>query len=171
MNLSYVVLVAGLLIGVLNLHPARSHAAPGNDIPIVWPTEFEGHPMHPLPLSGMEASFAGSFPGAIANFQCGDRQIILRRVDQATRKLHNSATCLRAAGFHPAPGSIEIHHGTEWTVYNANRGDQTLHVREQIRSSRHPDATWTDVSRWFWHASFHPDHGPWVAITVLQENR
>ena len=168
MNLSYLVLAAGLGIALLHLRTAESRAVPRPSV--TWPAEFEGQPLQLLPLSGMEQSFAASFPGAIAHFQCGDRQVILRQADRATRKLHRSATCLRAAGFQTGPESVERHGGTPGSAYRATRGGRVLQVREQIRASRRPGATWTDVSRWFWHASLHPDDGPWLAVTVLEEH-
>lgn len=170
MNLSHVVLVAGLGIGFLNLRSPDPHPGSGQRSSVSWPAEFEGQPLRHLPLSTMERSFAAAFPGAIAHFQCGDRQVILRQANRATRKLHRSATCLRAAGFQTGPEAVERHGGTPWSAYRATRGGRTIRVREQIRASRDPGATWTDVSLWFWHASLHPDEGPWLAVTVLEED-
>ncbi len=169
MNHSYILLVAGLAIGVLNLNSGRSVPRPDGPAPVTWPIEFEGRPLLPLPLSEMEASFARSFPGAIAHFQCGDDQVILRQVNRATRRLHDSATCLKASGFRIGPRTRETHRGGSWIRYPATRGDRTITVREQISSTQSPGSTWTDVSHWFWHASFHPDQGPWIAVTVLHQ--
>ncbi len=168
MNLSYYLLIAGLAIGGLNLHSARTQHPPGGHAAVAWPTGFEGRALEPLPLSEMESSFAASFPGTIAHFQCGDEQVILRHVERGTRKLHSSATCLKAAGFQIADQANASHHGSAWLEYKATRGHEILQVREQIRSKQHPDVTWTDVSQWFWHATIHPDRGPWLAVTVLQ---
>jgi hypothetical protein len=168
MNLSYCLLILGLAIGGLNLHSARTQHPPGGHAAVAWPTEFEGRPLEPLPLSEMESSFAASFPGAIAHFQCGDEQVILRHVERGTRKLHSSATCLKAAGFQIADQANASRHGSAWLAYRATRGHGTLQVREQIRSLHDNDATWTDVSQWFWHATIHPDRGPWLAVTVLR---
>src|SRR5690606_4963499 len=53
-----------------------------------------------LQPSGEERAFAENFPGSLSNHRWGaDGQVILRRVTTATRKLHPSADCLRAAGF------------------------------------------------------------------------
>lgn len=170
MNLSIGLLLLGLAIGALNLHSARPHARHEHDqhASIIWPTEFEGQTLTPLPLSEMESTFAASFPGAIAHFQIGRDQLILRHIDRATRKLHSSATCLRAAGFHLDSRRIETHGGSAWVAYNARRDGTVLRVREQVRSVHAPDQNWTDVSQWFWQATLHPDQGPWIAVTVLQ---
>ena len=169
MNLSYHLLLLGLAIGGLNLHSARTLRSPASHAAVAWPSEFEGRPLEPLPLSKMESSFAASFPGAIAHFQWGDEQVILRHVDRATRKLHSSATCLKAAGFQIADQINAKHHGGAWLEYKATRGNEILRVREQIRSRQHPEDIWTDVSQWFWHATIHPNDGPWLAVTVLRD--
>jgi hypothetical protein len=171
MNLSYLVLAAGVAIGLLELHPSATGADAADTAPVKWPSEFEGRPLLPLPLSEMESAFAESFPGAIAHFQCGDDQIILRRVTRATRRLHSSATCLKAAGFRTGPATTELHEDGLWMTYTATRSGQALLVRERIRPINPSREAWLDVSQWFWHATFHPDRGPWMAVTVLRSER
>lgn len=169
MNSSWLVLVMGISIGLLHLRGSHPPMPDVQNAAVDWPAEFEGQVLHPLPLSGMEEAFAASFPGAIAHFRCGDRQVIFRKVTRATRRLHSSATCLKAAGYKVQSVTADIHRGQAWASYGASRGGTTLQVREQVRSASDPRRTWTEVSHWFWHATFHPDDGPWIAVTVLHQ--
>ena len=160
MKTSLLLLLVGAVIGAINLQAVGDPAA--SAVTVDWPDEFEGRPLEQMPLSATEEAFAPSFPGAIGVFKSGDdRQVILRRVERATRRLHDSATCLKAAGF-----SIEgrfLNDG--WLCYQARKGGQVFDVREQIVAG---ERSWTDVSDWFWHATFHKNSGPWLAVTVLE---
>ena len=160
MRSSLIILITGALIGAMNLHRVRPLPPTATASPD-WPIEFEGRPLEPLPPSATEKAFATSFPGAIGVFRSpGNRQVILRQVDRATRRLHDSATCLKAAGFSLDGRTVE----GGWVRYRARRGTDTFDVREQISAG---EQVWTDVSAWFWHASFYPNSGPWMAVTVL----
>ncbi len=172
MKTSLLLLVVGAVIGSMNFYARDGAIMPQTAVD--WPSEFEGRPLEQLPLSVTEEAFAQSFPGVIGVFKSsGDRQVILRRVDRATRRLHDSATCLKAAGF-----SIEYKSGrgvpplTEhpserdgWLHYEARRDGEVFSAREQIVAG---ERTWIDVSDWFWHATFHRNSGPWLAVTVLE---
>jgi exosortase len=135
-----------------------------------WPATFDGVPLRPLPLSSREEQFANAFPGAIARFQCGDAEIILRHVTQPTRRLHSSADCLRALGwqisqqpvFRDADGHI-------WGSFLALRAGVSYLVTERITpSSSSSTDSFTDVSAWYWNALWNPDAGPWLAVTVMR---
>ena len=45
-----------------------------------WPVHYEGRPLTPLPLTAREERFAGDFPGRIARFSEGRREIIVHWV-------------------------------------------------------------------------------------------
>lgn len=159
MKISLLIMLVGLGIGTLNLHQPTEVPPKTN---VSWPVKFEDEELTALSLSERDAAFADSFPGAMAVFETSDgRQIIFRQVNRATRLLHESATCLQAAGH--VIGDRKTEDG--WITYQAHKNGLTLHVREQIQSKH---ATWTDVSAWFWHALFHPNDGPWLAVTVLE---
>lgn len=163
MKIHICLLLVGTLIGLINLRQDTDAGTEGGSQFADWPNEFEGRPIGPVALSETEAAFADSFPGAIGVFESsGGRQVILRRADRPTRRLHDSATCLRAAGF--AIGDRQLHDG--WLCYRASRAGIALDVREQIVAES-GESKWTDVSRWFWEALFHKGGGPWTAITVL----
>ncbi|MFT5105886.1 MAG: hypothetical protein ACI9UA_001509 [Pseudoalteromonas tetraodonis] len=161
MRLHLSLLSIGIAIGLINLRgdDPDSRPPPSTD----WPSEFEGLSIEQVPLSDTEQAFAASFPGAIGVFKSPDgRQVILRRVDRPTRRLHSSATCLTAAGFRI--GEQKLRDG--WRCYQATRGEQMLEVREQI-TAEFGEGSWTDVSDWFWDAVFHRGEAPWIAVTVL----
>ncbi|MDP0490322.1 MAG: hypothetical protein Q7Q71_04650 [Verrucomicrobiota bacterium JB023] len=133
------------------------------DQPGEWPTHFEGSTLHRIPASKFEQRFGANFPGEIASFSSAGKQIILRRVTRTTRRLHPSEHCLRSSGYDITP----IGHDPEgWLCYYASRGGKRLHVRERITESS-GERVWTTPSNWFWHATFHPQSGPWLATTVI----
>lgn len=126
-------------------------------------------PLQPLPPTPVEAAFASGFPGTLGSFTWSDRQVVLRRVTKATRRLHPSRDCLRAAGYFTTDSIVEEHgDGSRWSRFTASRAGQELIVHERIVSEADGRA-WTDVSPWFWAALFHPLNGPWRAETVIEE--
>ncbi|MGI8602120.1 MAG: hypothetical protein ACR2OZ_03875 [Verrucomicrobiales bacterium] len=132
-----------------------------------WPDEFENRPLHPLPLADVDTQFSAGFPGKIARFSDGQRELILRWVTAGTRKLHSSADCFRGLGYAvaPAPAWLDSQ-GARWSCFTARRGPHRLEVRERITSN--DGQSRTDVSAWFWSAILHRTRGPWMAITVVE---
>lgn len=124
-------------------------------------------PLHPLPSTDAEVAFAKSFPGTLASYQWGGSQVILRRVNEATRRLHPSGDCLRAAGFETTESiTVTLGDGSQWARFSATRDGIRRTVHERITSSRDGSA-WTDVSAWYWAALRRPLNGPWQAETVI----
>ena len=126
-------------------------------------------PLHPLPLTATETAFARSFPGTLSSHSWGKDQVILRRVNVATRRLHPSRDCLRAAGFDTTE-TLTVRHGdgSQWARFHATREGERWLVHERITSSQN-GSSWTDVSAWYWSALWHPLNGPWQAETVISE--
>jgi MYXO-CTERM domain-containing protein len=158
--------LALLLPGRVPHGPARSLATPP-------PASFTFNgltlPLEPLPPSPAEAAFAASFPGALSSHRWGDAQVILRRVTTATRRLHPSRDCLRAAGYQTTDAvTVRGGDGTEWARFTATRGADRLVIHERIVSEQ-DGSTWTDVPAWFWAALRHPLNAPWRAETVISE--
>ncbi|MBE2213683.1 MAG: hypothetical protein IAE82_07420 [Opitutaceae bacterium] len=149
--------------------PRETHGTPVASAS--WPSAWEGTPLVAAPLLPVEAQFFAEFPGATAAFEDDTRRVVMRRVTQATRKLHPVAMCLRAGGFsvRPAPAWRHPHSGL-WGVTRAAKDGRGLRVREQIASA---DGTrvWTDVSAWYWDALIRPQTGPWLAVTVIETDR
>ncbi len=132
-----------------------------------WPTEWDGEPLREVPLDARELQFNSSFPGRIAKFTDGRRELILRWVTQGTRQLHGSADCFRGMGYSvtPQPGVIDAQRGM-WSSFLAVRGQHTLLVRERITDAGGRE--WTDVSAWYWSVLLRQTDGPWLAATVAE---
>lgn len=143
--------------------PDRTPAFPG------WPTHLEGLPLTELPLTAREAGFVQSFPGRVARFTDGEREIILRWVASPTRKLHPAADCFRASGYAiaPLPARASASGSGMMGCFRASRGGEAMSVCEIIRDGE--GYSWPDVSAWFWHALFGGARGPWWAVVVAQK--
>lgn len=127
-------------------------------------------PMHPLPPTEAEMAFAQSFPGTLASYRWGNDQVILRRVNEATRRLHPSRDCLQAAGFETTEAiTVTLGDGSQWARFRATREGIRRTVHERITSGR-DGSSWTDVSAWYWAALRHPLNGPWQAETVISSS-
>jgi exosortase/archaeosortase family protein len=132
-----------------------------------WPSTFEGKPLEAMPLTQREQVFAESFPGSLARFRCNQDELVLRNVTQATRQLHSSRDCFRAAGYDiTSLAQTSDAAGRRWSRFQALRDDEELQVRECVTSAH--GASWHDISAWYWDATFHSDQGPWLAMTVIE---
>jgi hypothetical protein len=132
-----------------------------------WPVQFEGKPLTPLPLTELEKRFAADFPGHINRFTDGKREIVVRWVTEATRKLHPSSDCFEGLGYTVKPLALRRDEsGSLWSSFEAIKGSEQLHVYEQIRSES--GQTWTDVSAWYWSA-LAEGHGSWWAFTIAEK--
>jgi hypothetical protein len=145
-----------------------------------WPAHFAGRALHQVPLSAREQRFDTGFPGQVARFTDGQREIIVRWVTQETRKLHPSTDCLKGVGYTIQPLPLWTDPaGNRWGCALAQRGAETLRVCERIAAHLEPDialpqgaevrAGWADVSSWYWAAFFGQTHGPWWAVTVAEK--
>lgn len=160
-------LVLCAIAAVLPLSGAGDPPAPGSYQLANWPVEFEGTQLQSVPLSEPEARFNAGFPGQIAKFTAGRRQLILRRVTTATRKLHSAADCFRGLGYAVTPQpAMRDAQGQRWSCFLARRGGGEFVVRERIVDSR--GGEWTDVSSWFWSVLLRRTTGPWTACTVVE---
>ncbi len=133
-----------------------------------FPETFEGIEIKQLPLSERESYFLEDFPGSIGRFSDGRREIIIRYVREATRKLHPAGDCFRAVGYSTKPLPLKIGAGGErWSCFSAARADEKLRVCERIYDDAGNE--WTDVSAWYWTALNKPAGG-WWAVTVAEAN-
>jgi hypothetical protein len=150
-------LLGGTASQGLTLHRARSQA--------IWPTNFQGRSLVPLPLSAAEQRFAAQFPGRIGRFSDGRSNIIVRLVDQPTRLLHPAADCFRGIGYHVERAQVRRDDdGQSWSCFKVEKGGQQRRVCERIYDAQ--GGTWTDVSSWYWAAALSKTQGPWWAVTV-----
>jgi hypothetical protein len=133
-----------------------------------WPDTFAGKTLTSLPLNEMEKRFATEFPGRIARFSDGEREIIIRWVTEATRKMHPASDCFQGLGYTVKPlAAYRDPGGSLWTSFAASKGEEQLLVYERINSDS--GETWTDVSAWYWSALRHNGSGSWWAVTVAEK--
>jgi hypothetical protein len=141
-------------------------AGAGADFP-GWPTSFEGRGLTQLPLSEREERFAGDFPGRIGRFTDGRREVIVRFVTDATRKLHPASDCFAGVGYRVRPLPLRVDEaGARWGSFTAERGGERLRVYERIHADS--GGSWEDVSAWYWATAGGRSPGPWWAVTVAE---
>jgi hypothetical protein len=132
-----------------------------------FPSRFEGAELKPLSLSPHEEVFFADFPGNVGRFSDGRREIILRFVTEATRKLHSAQDCLAAIGYKTEPLPLKIDaSGNRWGCFTARKNEERLRVCERIYSENTGES-WTDVSAWYWSA-IGRENGEWWAVTVAE---
>ena len=86
-----------------------------------FPAEFEGRKLRDLGLSERERFFLEDFPGQIGRFSDGNREIVIRRVTEATRKLHPASDCFEAVGYSTKPLPIKVDEaGKRWACFLGN---------------------------------------------------
>ena len=132
-----------------------------------WPTEFEGRPLTHLPMTDKERGFSQGFPGRIGRFTDGSREIIIRYVERASRKVHPSADCFRGSGYKVEPQAISRdQNGQLWGCVLAERDGISYRVCERMYDQS--GNSWYDVSSWFWSVLLKNSQGPWWAVTVAE---
>lgn len=158
------------MAGLIPLLPIQSKQAQGGSPRVAfsgWPGHLDGQALRPLPLTERELRFGGDFPGQIGRFTDGRREVIIRRVTEATRELHPASDCFEGIGFRVRPLPLHVDgDGLLWSSFIATRGNERLHVRERIYMDT--GESWTDVSSWYWAAARESSAGPWWAITVAE---
>lgn len=153
------------------MHPA-SHAIKSRSMAFAeWPDTLEGQRLRPLALSAVEERFAAQFPGAIARFTDGRRNVTLRHVTKATRKLHPAADCYRGLGY--AISNVRLAYRTDdakpgalQRCFTASKGHRDLLVCEYIEDRT--GQSYTDASAWYWESVTGNSHGPWLAVTTAR---
>ena len=132
-----------------------------------WPTAHDGRALTSLPLTTREQSFAEGFPGRIARFTDGQREIILRHVTTATRRLHPASDCYTGLGFSIDPLPLRRDaNGQPLGCFSARKGDTRHTVCEGLRDTQ--GAAWSDISQWYWDALLGQSKGPWWSIVVAE---
>lgn len=140
--------------------------APAPDAFPGWPRRFENRTLTPLPLSALEQQFQQDFPGHIGRFTDGRREIIVRWISHASRRLHPAADCFKAHGYSLQPQPLLSKDHQHWSSFTATRGAEKLIVFERIHDGA--GRQWSDVSAWYWAAWLGQTQGPWWAWTVAQ---
>lgn len=140
-----------------------------NESVIGFPTEFDGKSLTQLELSEREQFFLNDFPGEIRRFTDGNRELIIRYVTTATRKLHPASDCFSAIGYNIKPLPLKIDDNQKkWSCFRATKNNESLNVCERIYTEN--GESWTDVSSWYWSTiSVGNVQGYW-AVTVAEKS-
>ena len=133
-----------------------------------WPHEFDGKPLTAMRIDDAERKLIGRFPGALARFSDGERELLMRWVTRPTRQLHPAEDCYRGWGFEVSASEVRAgHDGSRWRCFTATRSggpDQSREVCEQVRDVE--GGFFTDVSSWYWASTLGRSRGPWLSIIV-----
>ena len=170
MSIKRVYLLLALIAFALPLVPFPTTSQPVRDSAalVEWPQQFEGKPLRRLPLSDRENRFLNGFPGKVARFSDGSRELIVRWVTNPTRKLHSAIDCYRALDFKITPAPIRPDaNGLLWSSFVATSAGHDVTVYERIFDDH--GNSWIHVSGWYWSAISGRSQGPWWAITVASE--
>jgi hypothetical protein len=130
-----------------------------------WPSHFQGRLLSGLPLSEREKFFLSGFPGTVARFTDGERDLVMRWVTQPTRRLHPAEDCYRGLGYEIAESRVvNDADASHWRCFTATRKDDAREVCEQLQDRE--GGRWTDVSAWYWAAVLKKSDGPWLVTTA-----
>jgi hypothetical protein len=169
MRRSVVYIIACAVAALMPFLFSQSESASGRTDPILfpgWPTQIEGKTITQLPLTDLEKRFMSDFPGRIGRFSDGKREIVVRWVTEATRKMHPASDCFQGLGYGVKPLPLRRdNNGTLWSSFAASKGEERLRVYERIHSES--GETWSDLSAWYWSAL--SNDGPWWAITIAEK--
>ena len=133
---------------------------------VPWPATFEERPLRRLATGPGDAMLARDFPGHVARFSDGRRQIVLRQVARATRLLHPPRDCFAALGYAIEPLPMRAVAGGRASCFGARWKGAHLTVCEHIRSA---DGTvYPDVPSWYWPALTGGSAGPWLAVMTVE---
>lgn len=164
------------MIGRLALFAAAGLAAAAPLLPDIrsaspsapaWPTQFEGRPLRRLAPAPLDARLARDFPGHIARFEDGRRQVVLRSLAAATRQLHPAKDCFGAIGYHIRPlPMVRLPGGALSSCFEATRDGVAFKVCERVIAS--DGTSYPDISSWYWPALLGQSAGPWLAAMTVE---
>ena len=157
-----------LLCGCVPFLRSSSESQSSTAQAVTWPNEFEGQELTLLPLTERERRFASGFPGAIARFGHEGGEVVIRRVNRPSRKVHPAADCLRGMGYRVSSLPIKRDAaGQLWGCLRAERDRAAFRVCERYFDDY--SGSWSDASSWYWSAVFRRSTGPWWVYTVAEE--
>jgi hypothetical protein len=164
-RLAFVALL--LAAGLAPLAPtSRERAAPAADFP-GWPATFEGRPLTAIAAAPEDSFFARDFPGKIARFTDGRRQIVVRWVSEPTRRLHPAAHCFAGTGYAVTPLPLQrAADGALMGCFAARKSGSLLRVCEILRDAT--GRSWADVSAWYWSALLSPARAAWWSYVIVE---
>lgn len=147
--------------------PLLPRASPSPAAPVQWPSRYEGRLLSAIPPAAEDARLALDFPGRIARFTDGRRQIVMRSVRSATRQLHPARDCFQAIGYEIRPAPMQpLAGGGFASCFEASRNGARFRVCEHLRDAA--GASFPDASSWYWPALLGNSNGPWLATTIVE---
>ncbi len=130
-----------------------------------WPTHYEGKLLKRLELSEREKGFVQRFPGKIARFSDGNREIIIRWIQAPTRQLHPASDCFRGVGYSIKFLPMQTNKaGNGMGCFAMTKGSSRLRVCEFIKDQS--GNSWSDVSSWYWHSLFSNKNDHWWSYVI-----
>lgn len=164
--------IAVLFAAIAGAIPSLPDAAPPPPAATSpWPARYEGRPLTRIAPAPEDRFLARQFPGQVARFSDGRRQIVLRRVAVATRTLHPASDCFRAIGYTVTPAPMRLApDGQPASCFTASRDGRTLLACEQVRDAG-GGKSWPDISSWYWSALLGGSQGPWTAALTVEQAR
>lgn len=147
--------------------PLLPHAAPSAPPLAPWPASLDGHPLRRIAAGPGDAMLARDFPGHVARFSDGRRQIVLRQVSRATRMFHPPRDCFAALGYAIQPLPMSPVAGGYASCFEARRRGTALKACEHIRDVR--ETVYPDVPSWYWPALTGTSPGPWLAVMTVEQ--
>lgn len=155
------------------LVPLKNRGAVPKNAPATftaWPVTFEGRELKRLPLTEREKRYHKKFPGHIARFTDGEREIVIRWLKKETRRLHPISDCLKGSGYDVTPLPLLIDaDGRQWSCVSAKRQGTSMQACEIIFDE--DGSSWSDVSSWYWASVLRTTEGPFWAITVASDTK
>jgi len=116
----------------------------------------------------LEQEFAKQFPGQTATYRHDKGTLILCQVSGATRKLHNTSTCLASRGFKLSNPKQDMDSQSRiWQTYRARNAKNNLIVKSIILDE--VGNSWTSVEDWFWSAFSSSPRKTYLAISDIRE--
>lgn len=161
------ILLFTVLAAVAALIPLADDGAPPAEATAFsgWPTHYEKRAIMALPPAPEDAWLSRQFPGRVARFSDGERQIVLRWVAGPTRLLHPATQCFRGAGYTINPAAMRrAAGGTAMGCFRASKDGSDFQICERIFGG---GRSWPDVSAWYWHALLNrAPAGYWAVVEV-----
>jgi hypothetical protein len=134
-----------------------------------WPTHYEKKSLKRLKLTEKEKGFLNAFPGKIARFTDGRRELIIRWIEEPTRRLHPASDCFKGMGYTIVPQAIQRNKkDIKMGCFTAKKENNVLNICEYIEGSN--GSNWSDISAWYWGAVFEQSPKGWMSY-VIAENK
>ena len=134
-----------------------------------WPKKYEGKLLVQLELTDKEEIFVKDFPGKIGRFSDGSRELIIRWVEQPTRKLHPASDCFKGIGYYIKPLPLQVNEGgIKMGCFSASKDNSVLNVCEFIEVK--DGKNWSDISAWYWGAIFDNSSNGWMSYVIANKN-